>query len=1204
MIENNIQTMNQPSGNAEGAVFITTLGAAWTYNGIMINAVVAGDNGWIYLAGYDRGKSGLVVLAYKDGSLNWSKTFREYSEGFASTFHDLAYKDGVVYAAGTISVEYEEDDFPNQETRPVKVDHKDFHDNYPKRELYGFDPTYPIYVALDADTGDAINVQLLESKNVFGIDEIRSIQADSEGNVYVGGGGWNRGPDITNPFYGAEFFWYVRKFNSSGEQLWETDAELVRVFEVDDAVEVLVTRGGGNIALIDPITKVELKSGIFSNAYSESEGVFGDWVRDIVADDHFIYILSARSKQPYGEEQHGAVIKIDKATLLPVWEVEIGRDSAYLLPSDFEFDGQGNLLVVGESRGEVHGVAGFGGTDGFKLKIDSSTGILESTEILGTKLNESIAKIAYQAVLDDVGKAKLDSSGNPIKNLIIGGSFPVAKYSIEGKTEKDIYLITNRGFELIGNALDNYIQGGGGSDKIFSGLGADTILSGSGNDLVYAGDDNDLVIGGDGKGNDTYYGGKGVDTLKYTSATWGIKVDLTKGSVSSLENPSNKKNKDAANIGFDKVYQFENIIGGNFDDVLIGNTQSNEIYGENGSDIIYGSGGTDALDGGEGSDVYLIAQASEHTSSEVISDTGDVGDRDEIRYTAAKAGTLVLNDKTVGIERVVIGTGSGETAVMTGKAALNIDASAVKTALVMEGNAGANKMTGTMGNDEIWGGVGNDILFGGAGEDSLFGGDGHDWLFGFLDYDDSSLSEKDFSDYVESQSSVHDHLYGGKGNDVYVFDKYVGIPNVIEYENEGIDTIIGDLAVYELPDHVENYVNDLFLTDNGLPVAIEITGNNLNNILKSSPSNWGKNWDIKTILATIDNSWASKEEFYGLGGNDTIMSGGGDDLLDGGEGADIMFGGAGNDKYIVDNPLDQVHEFRSSKDKRDAGGIDTLEASIIYTLPSFVENLTLTGFEHLRGTGNSLNNHILGNSGNNVLNGMAGADTMDGGDGSDVYLIASASEHKFGEVIADTGTAAGDIDEIRYTSKKSGTLVLNDKTEGIERVVIGTGSGETAVTTGKAALNVDASAVKTSLEMVGNAGANKLIGTQENDTISGGVGKDTLTGGLGDDHFVFDTLWGKGNIDTITDFGLGADKIILDKSIFKKFELMDGVLEGNIYDSSMDEPRGINHYLIFVKGDKSSALYYDTDEAGKAGMVQFVTLVGVSEISHEDFLII
>ena len=70
-------------------------------------------------------------------------------------------------------------------------------------------------------------------------------------------------------------------------------------------------------------------------------------------------------------------------------------------------------------------------------------------------------------------------------------------------------------------------------------------------------------------------------------------------------------------------------------------------------------------------------------------------------------------------------------------------------------------------------------------------------------------------------------------------------------------------------------------------------------------------------------------------------------------------GGAGNDTYIVDNAADVVTESLNQ-------GIDTVRASVSYTLTNNVENLVLTG-NALNGFGNDLNNTITISSNNNNL---------------------------------------------------------------------------------------------------------------------------------------------------------------------------------------------------------------------------------------------
>ncbi|WP_151717534.1 CAP domain-containing protein [Gemmobacter serpentinus] len=74
--------------------------------------------------------------------------------------------------------------------------------------------------------------------------------------------------------------------------------------------------------------------------------------------------------------------------------------------------------------------------------------------------------------------------------------------------------------------------------------------------------------------------------------------------------------------------------------------------------------------------------------------------------------------------------------------------------------------------------------------------------------------------------------------------------------------------------------------------------------------------------------------------------------------------------------------------------------------------------------------------------------------------------------------------------------------------------------------------------LTGNRGNNKLMGLAGDDTLRGGAGNDTLDGGKGADRltgdsgadrFVFSKGYGK---DTITDFGTGADRLVLDDALW------------------------------------------------------------------------
>lgn len=118
--------------------------------------------------------------------------------------------------------------------------------------------------------------------------------------------------------------------------------------------------------------------------------------------------------------------------------------------------------------------------------------------------------------------------------------------------------------------------------------------------------------------------------------------------------------------------------------------------------------------------------------------------------------------------------------------------------------------------------------------------------------------------------------------------------------------------------------------------------------------------------------------------------------------------------------------------------------------------------------------------------------------------------------------------------------------------------------------------------LLGNAGRDTLQGGDGKDLLSGGAGADILTGGEGSDRFVFDVgvRFQKAilGIDQITDFTRGTDKIVLDRTTFKK-------LKGKSFASvkTVTEARRSKSLITYVRG--SGKLFYNENGA-KAGFGQ------------------
>ncbi len=251
--------------------------------------------------------------------------------------------------------------------------------------------------------------------------------------------------------------------------------------------------------------------------------------------------------------------------------------------------------------------------------------------------------------------------------------------------------------------------GGSGTDRIanfenLTGSAFDDLLSGN-------------------AGNNFLSGGEGTDTVSYADATGALVIDLNLGTVTGSDT--------------DFLSAFENVIGGDFKDLLIGNLGGN------------------VLDGGNGIDTVSYANVKFEEGG--------------VKVSLALAGaqnTLVSGfDKLISIENL---TGSINGDMLTGNAKVNI----------------------------IDGGEGNDIVNGGGGGDKLIGGNGSD-RFKFSNTTDSTTSGRDtIGDYDDGTDKIDVSAIDAKSStgidDDFTFRGTSGFNGAgqIRVEKSGTDTIV------------------------------------------------------------------------------------------------------------------------------------------------------------------------------------------------------------------------------------------------------------------------------------------------------------------------------------------------------------------------------------------------------------------------------
>ena len=181
--------------------------------------------------------------------------------------------------------------------------------------------------------------------------------------------------------------------------------------------------------------------------------------------------------------------------------------------------------------------------------------------------------------------------GNTGNDTILGGK---GNDTINGGEDNDT-ISGNTGNDLIsGNDGDDLLKGNAGNDQLSDGLGNDVVEGSSGDDVVDA-----------GEGNDSYNGGSGFDTIDFSGAADGMTIDLSK--------------KSATGMGQDVVWNFEQVIGSGFDDVMKGSKAAETLVGGSGNDTLRSLGGADTLTGGAGSDTFAFS------ASDVVSPTKHLG---------------------------------------------------------------------------------------------------------------------------------------------------------------------------------------------------------------------------------------------------------------------------------------------------------------------------------------------------------------------------------------------------------------------------------------------------------------------------------------------------------------------------------------------------------------------------------------------------
>jgi Ca2+-binding RTX toxin-like protein/uncharacterized protein YxjI len=569
-----------------------------------------------------------------------------------------------------------------------------------------------------------------------------------------------------------------------------------------------------------------------------------------------------------------------------------------------------------------------------------------------------------------------------------------------------------------------------------------------------------------------------------------------------------------------------------------GGTGNDILIGGSENDSLNGSGGDDFLDGGLGADALAGGPGN---------DTFFVGEAGDQVVEAANGGfdNVAANSSYVlngGAEVEVLSTTNH-----TGTAAINLN-----------GNAFGQSLIGNAGNNYLDGGGGADVLIGFGGNDTYIvdaddlvveqGGGGSDTVAAKTSYVLNAGAEVEILSTTNDGGTAAISLNGNELGQVLVGNAGA---NYLD-GGGGADTLVGLGG------------NDTYIVDADDRV-VEQGGGGSDNVAAKTGYVLNAGAEVE-ILSTTNNAGTAAISLNGNAFGQVLVGNAGANYLDGGGGADTLVGLGGNDTYIVDAD-DRVVE-------QGGGGSDSVAAKTSYVLNAGaeVEVLSTTNDGDTAAislNGNEFGQVLVGNAGANYLDGGGGADTLVGLGGNDTYIVDADDR------VVEQGGGGSD----NVAAKTS--YVLN---AGAEVEILSTTNDA-----GTAAISLN-----------GNEFGQVLVGNAGDNILNGGAGNDLLIGLGGADTFAFTSALGANNVDAITDFVSGTDRIALDDAVFTAIG-GPGALNPNAFFAGA-AAHDADDRIIY--NQSTGQLFYDADGTGAGAAILFATLNAGTTLTVSDFTVI
>jgi len=822
--------------------------------------------------------------------------------------------------------------------------------------------------------------------------------------------------------------------------------------------------------------------------------------------------------------------------------------------------GQGDDHIISRGGYDVFVFGRGDGRDTIEINEKRYSGGSPFTKIL---LGNGIQKqhIKFSANGENTVVTLLDDAGNETSDSITLVNDLIASIELADGTvitQEEIYANTNtyQGTEgrdvLKGNIFNNVLFGRQGNDVLDSNNGDDHLYGGAGNDVLKGGGGNDTYYFNRGDGKDNIIDNHGINELHFGPDITMEQLHFAATSegrvIISLLNSQGQATEDTITIGgasniknlvfadgtkvstadfSDKlsfsVDRWNRAYGSAFGAVVTGSDADDHLYLGYGNNIVHAGKGQDDISARDGSNTFTFNAGDGHDSiglgkgQHKIIFGNDIR-REQVQFVRISYYSfqlIILDDN---------GQPSGDSILIRGglkhlhedqqfitftfSDGTEIESPDIYAQLVIqEGGEEADNLRGRTLDDVLYGLGGNDTLFSGTGNDKLYGGDGDDEL---ISNEGNNLLDGGAGDdnLVINWTSGNNTLYGGDGNDTLTYSGY-GSSNT-EFNNTNV-----------------------------------YSGGKGNDIIRA-----GKSRD-SFLFARGD----GEDVIQDIGGVDKIV------FAEGISAQHLSFQLNNSDIIITlldDNGLptsDQITVRRGMSDEYAIESIEfddgtNLSTSQIKTLAAtingsqFDDVLNGTGFDEVM-NGLDGNDQLTSHSGNDRLTGGKGNDSLYGGYGDDIYIFNLGDGQ---DVISDTnGTdtlAFGqgiNRDNLRISKLNYNDLLIQlldgQGQETGDQIILKESFRPKSTFYGRNIIEkllfADGSSLQhqdlleAGINIQGDAGDNRLNGSEYDEILAGGTGNDELFGGQGNDTYIFNIGDGQ---DRIHDEA-GTDKVLFGEGI-------------------------------------------------------------------------